>query len=228
MSSPEVGSATVPERLHALWPEREADRELMELVYRRALFLNTDRPYYRQRQGRYVASEWALDLRRPLTQSSILQPVALSMNRLLAGLGVRQIAGRGYGAFALVGAMLALGRDLTGVLVREQRKAHGFRETLEGTADRSRPVAVVDDLLSSGTSAVKTADMLRADGLWPTVVVTVFRYEWCDGRGLLRHRGLEHRALAALRLAGSGPGSDASAVAAGGSAGGSLGTGARE
>src|SRR5450755_4584262 len=61
---------------------------------------------YVRRSGR--TSQWALDLRVPLSEGNLLGPICRHMHPLLSERGISQIAGRGYGAFWLIGGLLAL------------------------------------------------------------------------------------------------------------------------
>jgi len=178
---------------------------VIEAVYDACLFERANRSYHYERNGQESVAEWALDLRRPLSQSAFLGPLATAMNEELRRLGIRQVAGQGYGSFALVGGMVAVGHDLRSVLIRDERKRHGFQEILEGSIDVREPVAIVDDLLSTGRTALRSAAILRAHAMHPTMALTVFRYSWRGGRELLRFNGIGSLSLASLSVAW-GPG----------------------
>ena len=139
--------------------------EVIEAVYDACLFEQANRSYRYERNGEEAVAEWALDLRRPLSQSAFLRPVATAMNEELRRLGIHQVAGQGFGSFALVGGMVAAGHDLRSVLIRSERKRHGFQEILEGSIDTREPVAIVNDLLSTGTHCAQVGrDSPRACG----------------------------------------------------------------
>jgi orotate phosphoribosyltransferase len=176
--------------------------EVIRAVYAEASFEREHRPYRRRDRGEHAAvAEWALDLRRPLSRSEFLGPLVVAMNAELLRLNIRQVAGMGYGSFALIGGIVTIGDGLSSVLIRGERKRYGFQEILEGSVDANQPVAIVDDLLSSGHSALKAAAILRAHAISPTVLLTVFRYSWRDGRELLRYHGIGSISLASLSVA---------------------------
>ena len=127
------------------------------------------------------------------------------MNEELRRLGIHQVAGQGFGSFALVGGMVAAGHDLRSVLIRSERKRHGFQEILEGSIDTREPVAIVNDLLSTGHTVLRSAAILREHAAHPTIALTVFRYAWRGGRELLRFNGIGFLSLASLSIAW-GPG----------------------
>jgi orotate phosphoribosyltransferase len=176
--------------------------EVIRAVYAEALFERQHRIYHRRnRDGRDGVAEWALDLRRPLSRSDFLGPLVIAMRAELLRLNIRQAAGLGYGSFALLGGIVAVGDDLSSVLIRDERKRYGFQEILEGSIDPHQPVAIIDDLLSGGHSKLKAAGVLRAHGMNPTVALTVFRLSWRGGRELLKHHGIGSVSLASLSAA---------------------------
>jgi orotate phosphoribosyltransferase len=141
---------------------------------------------------------WAVDLRVPLAKGRLLRLVAKEMAAVLAHHSVNQIAGAGYGAFLLIGGVLISGAGINGGLIRESRKPYGFRRIVEGGLNAERPVFIVDDILSSGRSALRAAILLRDEGFRPVGVLTVFRYGWKKGLERLQDAHLVVESLATL------------------------------
>jgi orotate phosphoribosyltransferase len=137
-------------------------------------------------------------MRIPLASSSLLTPVASEMLGMLSEIGVRQICGRGFGAFPLVGAMTALGCDVRSGMVRDVPKRFGFARLIEGDLDPGEEVAVVDDLLSSGSSAATTVHTLRLSGFVVHKLLVVFRYGWRHPERLLKPLNVSAEALGRL------------------------------
>ncbi len=174
---------------------------ILREVYDTGRFTRRERAYVK-RGGEAAGvrtSNWALDLRVPLARSELLQPIAAEMAATLQRAGISQIAGRGFGSYQLVGGIVAVGSNLSGGLVRDARKPYAFTELVEGGLRRDRPVVVVDDLLSTGRSALDAANALRKEGYDVIAVYTVFRFAWRRGRSALRAANLGHRCLASLR-----------------------------
>lgn len=175
---------------------------LLAQVYQESFFRFSDRPSYRQ-DGRPAV--WALDLRRPLSRSGTLREVcALLLNKLEAA-NVHQVVGAGAAAGLLVGGLVASGRDLRGGIIRDRRKPYGFREHIEGALLRDQPVAIVDDILASGSTMIRVAEALEAEGYHTNIGFPVFEFGWRDGRMALRARGLETKSLAKLSYTASAP-----------------------
>jgi orotate phosphoribosyltransferase len=170
--------------------------EVLAQVYKLALFEGPQLPHRAAPGARAI--RWALDLRMPLSHSEYLHPIATEMVKDLAEAGVVQVAGYGYGAYSLTGAITALGPGFSGALIRESAKTYGFRRVIEGDLQRDKRVIVVDDLLINGRSALLAAEALRNEGFSVTGVFTIFRLAGCPGRRALRQAGLGHRCLATL------------------------------
>ena len=184
--------------LQVHYPELD---DIITATYLASLFERSSREYLYKRHGEPAVAECALDVRRPLSQSRFLGPLAAAMNKELDRLGIRQVAGRGYGSFPLLGGLVATAHDLRSVFIRPEAKQYGFREILEGHIDPDEPLAIVDDILSTGKSALKSAAILREQAMNPTVLLTVFRLSWVGGRDLLRYHGIESLPLATLSMA---------------------------
>jgi orotate phosphoribosyltransferase len=175
------------------------DQELLKRVYEAAFTTAVERPYLRPADGgHWRASRWALDLRIPLARSSLLMPVASEMAQVLSDLNVKQLAGRGFGGFPLVGAITALGPDFRSGMIRNSPKRFGFQTLIEGDLDPSEEVAIVDDLLSSGRSAATTVHSLRLNGFTVRTVLAVFRYGWKHPERLLQPLNVSTIALGTL------------------------------
>ncbi len=185
---------------HTLDVHVSALDDVLRRAYELAAFDGRERPYLKSRRGAMRQSQWALDMRKPLSLSHVLQPVARTMAmEFVTQAGITQVAGYGYGSFALLGGIISHGDGLVGALVRETRKSYGFGELVEGHLRRDVPVVVVDDLLGTGRSTLRAAAALRAEGFTVTGAYTVFRFAWKRGRKALRAEGLGHRCLATLR-----------------------------
>jgi orotate phosphoribosyltransferase len=89
-------------------------------------------------------------------------------------------------------------------LIREARKPYGFHRIVEGGLNTERPVFIVDDILSSGKSALRAAVLLREEGFRAVGVLTVFRYGWKEGLERLQDAHLVAESLATLQRRAEG------------------------
>ena len=174
-------------------------------AYDRAIYESFERTYKRRGNDR-GHSRWALDLRKPLSHGTILAPIARELAAGLGEAGITQVAGLGFGAYPLVGAVVAASPSLTGGLVRPAAKEYGFCERVEGDLDPGLPVALVDDLLGSGRAALSAAKVLGARGFEVTEVHTVFAFAFRSGATALGKAGIAHRCLATFSAEPGVPG----------------------
>jgi orotate phosphoribosyltransferase len=112
------------------------------------------------------------------------------------------VAGLTLGADPLVSAVAfqaaLTGRPLDALIVRKEAKGHGTGDWLEGPLPApGLPVTVLEDVVTSGGSALKAAKLLRQAGYGVRrVVAIVDRRE--GGEAALAEEGLELRSLFGL------------------------------
>lgn len=174
--------------------------KLGHTLYQRALVRREDEAITDPR-GQPIG--WLLDTRTPMLDGEVFNEAGLVLAERLRARDIEQVAGFGYGAFPLVTAVLPHGtadRPFVGGFIRERRKAYGRRRLVEGPLDRSKPVALMDDILNSGRSAARAAALLRSDGFQVAGVVTLFNFTWSGGRTRLEGEGLWVESLLELNL----------------------------
>lgn len=80
--------------------------------------------------------------------------------------------------------------DLPMCYVRSKPKEHGKGNQIEGRAVPGQKAVVVEDLISTGGSAIKAAEALRNAGCEVLGIVSIFTYELEQGRTRLAEAGL--------------------------------------
>lgn len=145
---------------------------------------------------------WLLDTRMPMLDGGMATEVGRVLSSRLRGKGLHQVVGQGFGAFAIVSAVVtAEGQPrFRGGFVREQRKPHGRRRLVEGPLDRNEPVVLLDDILNSGRTASRTIALLRSDGFRVVGLMTLFNFTWSSGRARIESEGLWVDSLLDLNL----------------------------
>ncbi len=181
--------------LHRIEPRRPELLDLLTALYRESFTADPATPHFRPDGTR---DTWALDLRRGLSQSAFLAPVAREMGRIVQEAGAAQIVGSGYGSAFLLGGLLAAHPDFRGGILRDAAKLHGFRRRLEGSLTPDRPVFLVDDVLSSGRSAAAALSVLREHAIPVAGLAVVFRYGWRNSAERLQEFGVPIYSLATL------------------------------
>ncbi|HVL74292.1 MAG TPA: orotate phosphoribosyltransferase, partial [Beijerinckiaceae bacterium] len=99
-----------------------------------------------------------------LMADGLLAPIAES--------GAEYVGGLEMGAVPITGAVClrshAVGRPVRGIFVRKKPKEHGAKKLVEGLARgetlAGRRVAVIEDVTTTGESAMKAVRALRDDG----------------------------------------------------------------
>lgn len=143
-------------------------------------------------------SDYYVDLRR-----MVLTPRGAYLTaRLLLDLvrpEVSAIGGMTLGADPIVSSMIVVGhiegRDLCGLIVRKEAKKHGKRRFIEGPLlEAGAKVAVVDDVVTTGNSLLRSIERLEEAGYRPVQALAVLdRME--GGREALSAAGFELESL---------------------------------
>jgi len=101
-----------------------------------------------------------------------------------------QLATFGYTGVPLMAAAILQGDDrYTGLVIREARKVYGASRRIDGPADKSQPVVVIDDSLSSGTSLRQAIAALEEDGFEVEGAIALVNFphrgglEWASALG---------------------------------------------
>ncbi len=127
------------------------------------------------------------------TEPDLLHEVAATLARKLPD-GVERLAGVELGAVPLVVAT-ALVTGLPYVIVRKSTKEYGTGRGIEGNLERGERVALIEDVVTTGTQAVQAARSLIAAGVEVVTIVTVL-----DRRDAPKERLEEFSFEALLRM----------------------------
>jgi orotate phosphoribosyltransferase len=126
---------------------------------------------------------------------AILRPAGfLALAELVAGYARRweatAVGGLTMGADAPACAALAGGADVKAFFVRKETKAHGLQRRVEGPPlERGERCLIVEDVVTSGGSAVQAIEAVRADGHDVCGVVVVLDRLAGGGDAIVRAAG---------------------------------------
>lgn len=81
------------------------------------------------------------------------------------------------------------------IYVRDKPKAHGRQNIIEGNLAPNQTVLVVEDLISTGGSALNAVDTLEASGAIVVGVVAIFSYGFEKATSEFRNRSLHCKTL---------------------------------
>jgi orotate phosphoribosyltransferase len=176
----------------------EEIRELAALLRDRSLRVSKERPF-KLASGR--ESPYFLDLKPVAMSARGGALIARGLLGMVRDHDVLCVGGMESGAIPLV-AMVVLesarsGGPLEGFYVRKQPKGHGTNALIEGNL-RPGPVAILEDVVTTGGSALKAAKAAVDGGAEVrAVLAAVDRGE--GGAEELRAKGLDFAALLTLR-----------------------------
>lgn len=153
-------------------------------------------------------SNYYLDGRLITLHAEGLRLIAEGVLETLEGTEFDAVGGMSLGADPIVGGVLTVaaqrGRPLRGFLVRKEAKEHGTKRTIEGPVEPGSRVVIVDDVISTGGSALAAIDRVLELGCKVVCVVAV-----CDrlqgGTAAFAARGVPFRPLLTIRDFGIEP-----------------------
>ena len=96
------------------------------------------------------------------TQPAILRRVAHLLAELVPA-GAQRLAAPELGAIVL-GAAVSLEVELPLVLIRKEAKEYGTAKALEGVLERGDRVCLIEDVLTTGGEAIRSAEKVREAG----------------------------------------------------------------
>jgi len=157
-----------------------------------------------------LRSNYYIDARRTTMSSSGLDIIGRLGLLTIRELGWRapSVGGMTLGAdpiaYAIALASLQSPPTLDAFTVRKVPKNHGMGQVIEGCLSPGSQVVVVDDVLTTGASALQAINAIRAAGATPVGVLAVVDREE-GGLEAIRKVGVPARALVAIRELGIEP-----------------------
>jgi orotate phosphoribosyltransferase len=143
------------------------------LLKEKAVFLNPQKPFTWTSgikspiycDNRTLISN--VEARKIITQSFIDNIHDLDPN-IIAGTATAGIPWASFIAFEM---------KLPLIYVRTQDKAHGRKNSIEGTFNKQDKVILIEDLISTGKSSLNAAEKLKSEGLDVVKVMSIFSYD---------------------------------------------------
>lgn len=118
------------------------------------------------------------------------------------------VGGMAIGADPITASMVTLAGgddlDLYGFMVRKEAKGHGMGQQVEGPVKPGQKVVIVEDVITSGGSALQAVDAVQAFGLEVLYVIGIID-RLAGGGEAFAKRGLELKTLTTIRDFGLEP-----------------------
>jgi len=135
---------------------------LMELVKERALRFGD----FTLASGR--KSSYYLDGKQVTLNAEGLMQISYGLLELLSDVQFEGFGGMSIGADPIVGGVLvaaaAQDRPLLGFMVRKEAKGHGTQRFIEGPIEPGQNVVIIDDVVTTGGSALQAVDRVEEFG----------------------------------------------------------------
>lgn len=174
-------------------------KRLRDWIRAHCIISGEDEPL-RDSRGRPQA--WAFDLRIALLDNWAARLVAERFWSATTSLWPFQPAAVELAAVSLLGAILTVGHErghnVSGLIIRRERKTHGRARAIEGRVT-GQPVVLVDDMLNSGGTLLRAAMVLREEGAALAGFFTVLDFGSPLGRAQVAALGVPATSL--FRLA---------------------------
>jgi orotate phosphoribosyltransferase len=175
-------SAATPRPPAFAAPERDKEaRALLDIIYR----LSFGRGDVTLSSGK--KSNYYFDMKPSMLDPQGAHLMAKGLLAEVLAVGGEYVGGLEMGAVPITGAICQLsytaGTPVSGFFVRKKAKDHGAKKLIEGLkageALRGKRVVVVEDVTTSGASALVAAEACRQDGADVRLVLSVV--DRCEG-----------------------------------------------
>jgi len=131
-------------------------------------------------------SNYYVNVKRASADPKILREMAKEISKHVKG---ERLAGMALGAVPLVVAV-ALQTGQPYVIVRKDQKEHGTMDKIEGEVQAGEVFLVIEDVATTGASAMRVVEALRSKGGSAKKIVTVVDREE-GAREFLQQNGIE-------------------------------------
>lgn len=153
-------------------------------------------------------SSYYLDTKQITLHSAGLKLVSQGLLDMLDLSAVDAVGGMSIGADPIVAGILSAagqeGVELLGLMVRKEPKGHGTNKYVEGPVEPGMKVVIVEDVVTTGGSALKAVERVQEFGCEVTEVLAIIdRLE--GGEAAFAEKGLKLRSLLTIEDFGITP-----------------------
>ena len=117
-----------------------------------------------------IESPFYIDLRLTISYPSLLEALSEALWKKTHALTFDRLCGVPYTALPIA-SYLSIKYRTPMVIRRKEAKSYGTKNSIEGVFNQGDRCLVIEDLVTSGSSVIETADMLKAAGMEVTDAV---------------------------------------------------------
>jgi orotate phosphoribosyltransferase len=139
------------------------DKEELGRLLLEAAYLEGDFVLRSGKRSKYYLDKYLFETEPQVLRGIVHEMAMMIRNQLAQGVDYQRLAAPELGGVVL-GAGLSLELGLPLVLVRKQSKEYGTTKRIEGRLIPGEPLAVVEDIVTSGGAAISAAEALREAG----------------------------------------------------------------
>jgi orotate phosphoribosyltransferase len=172
----------------------EKRRRLMEIIRENAIIFQDVQLFSK------IKSQYYYDIKRIALQEEGAHLLSELLLTEIYKYGAKSVGGMEMGAVALITAVVLKStkdgkyqKGLNGFFVRKEVKGHGLQNKIEG--NMIPPVIIVDDVITSGESVMKSIEAVNAQGVTPKGVVCVIDREEEGTLNLLKQNNIRYTPL---------------------------------
>tara|TARA_B100000575_G_scaffold97281_1_gene77603 strand:+ start:1981 stop:2604 length:624 start_codon:yes stop_codon:yes gene_type:complete len=93
------------------------------------------------------------------------------------------------------GALVADALNLPFIYVRSQNKSHGMKNLIEGKLEKNSRIILIEDLISTGGSSIKSVEAIRESGSKVLSVLSIFNYGFKISKDSFRSIGCDTNSI---------------------------------
>jgi len=177
------------------------ERSRLLEILKRTSYLESDTPVYRLASG--IDSKYYIDCKKALSDPEARDCLATLVLQLFGTAPIEAVGGLELGAYPIATSISDkiyrdIHKNVRVFVVRKDRKKHGITSLLAGDTRPGDRVLIVDDVITSGSSAIQAIDTVRDAGLKVDDVVAMVDREESDGRKNIEAKGVRFHAIFTL------------------------------
>ena len=172
----------------------EKRRRLMEIIQENAIVFQDVQLFSK------IKSQYYYDIKRISLQKEGANLLAEMLLTEIYKYGPKSIGGIEMGAVALVTAVVLKStmdgkyeKGLNGFFIRKEAKGYGLQKRIEG--NMIAPVVIVDDVITSGESVMKSIDAVNAERVTPKGVVCAIDREETGTSNVLKQNNIKYSSV---------------------------------